>query len=127
MAAYTSLLLVIALCAATAHALRCYTCTGASSNSNCMTATNCTLGETSCMTSVGSVSFAGISATSITKTCAASCTPTASTSFVVGSASVSCCSTDLCNTSGGASIKSSYAAILLALGSVLMILKSSVL
>ncbi|XP_040289282.1 lymphocyte antigen 6E-like [Bufo bufo] len=126
MAAYTSLLLVIALCAATAHSLQCYTCVSATTNANCQTAANCTNGQTYCETSVTSVSVAGISATSITKTCAVSCTPT-SGGFIVGSASVSCCSTDLCNTSGGASIKSSYAAIILALGSILTILKSSVL
>ncbi|KAG8539282.1 hypothetical protein GDO81_021126 [Engystomops pustulosus] len=126
MASYTSLLLVIALCAATAHSLQCYTCTAASSNSNCQTATTCSSGQTYCMTSVGSASVAGISVTSITKTCALSCTPS-SAGYLVASASVSCCTTDLCNTSGSTSIKPGSAAIILALGAILAILKSSAL
>ncbi|XP_066434805.1 lymphocyte antigen 6E-like [Eleutherodactylus coqui] len=126
MAAYTSLLLVIALCAAAADSLQCYTCNQQNTNDNCMTATNCSSAETHCETSVASASIAGISALSITKTCASSCTPFSSgTSYT--SSSISCCSTDLCNQSGGASIRSSCAAIILALGSVLIILKSSVL
>ncbi|XP_040288798.1 ly6/PLAUR domain-containing protein 2-like [Bufo bufo] len=124
MAAYTSLLLVIALCAATVYSLRCYTCELESSNSNCLTETNCTSSATSCLTSVGSGSAGGVSATAIIKRCAVSCTPLTTTISGV-TATVTCCSTDLCNYS--TSIKSSYAAIILALGSILTVLKSSVL
>ncbi|XP_073421508.1 lymphocyte antigen 6E-like isoform X1 [Dendrobates tinctorius] len=124
MAAHTSLLLVIALCAATAYSLKCYVCTAASSSSNCQTAANCTNGETYCRTVEASAGVGAISVTSITKSCALSCTP--SSSGISGvSASTSCCTTDLCN--GGASVKASSAATILALGSLLTILKSSVL
>ncbi|XP_075128038.1 lymphocyte antigen 6E-like [Leptodactylus fuscus] len=110
-----------------AYSLTCYTCMTQSSNSDCLiTQTPCGSGEGYCRTSVALVSWAGISSASITKTCAAACQESSS-SFIGASASVSCCSTDLCNISGGASIKSSYAAILLALGSILIILKSSVM
>ncbi|XP_044150706.1 lymphocyte antigen 6E-like [Bufo gargarizans] len=126
MAAYTSLLLVIALCAATVYSLRCYTCESQSSNSNCLTETNCTSSATSCLTTVASGSAGGVSATSIIKRCADSCTPLTTTIAGV-TATATCCSTDLCNYSGSTSIKSSYAAIILALGSILTILKSSVL
>ncbi|XP_040288602.1 lymphocyte antigen 6E-like [Bufo bufo] len=126
MAAYTSLLLVIALCAATVYSLQCYTCELESSNSNCLTETNCTSNATSCLTSVASGSAGGVSATAIIKRCAVSCTPLTTTISGV-TATVTCCSTDLCNFSGSTSIKSSYAAIILALGSTLTILKSSVL
>ncbi|KAM3929264.1 lymphocyte antigen 6E-like [Leptodactylus fuscus] len=126
MAAQTSLLLVIAFCAATAYSLQCYTCDLASSNSACLTVTNCSSNETYCLTSVGSGSFAGVSSTSILKRCETSCAPTTLTIAGV-TATVTCCSSNLCNYSGGAIIRSSYAAILLALGSVLTILKSSVL
>ncbi|XP_069588126.1 lymphocyte antigen 6E-like [Ranitomeya imitator] len=126
MAAHTNLLLVIALCAATAYSLKCYVCTTASSNSNCLTEANCTNGETYCQTIVASVGIGAISATSISKSCALTCTASSS-GISVASGSTSCCTTDLCNISGGASIKANSAAIILALGSLLTILSSSVL
>ncbi|XP_040208073.1 lymphocyte antigen 6E-like [Rana temporaria] len=126
MAAYASFLLLAALCIGTAHSLQCYTCITATSNSNCNTATNCSATQGNCETIVASVSVLGFSTTSITKSCAASCTPTGG-SFVVGSTSVSCCSTDLCNTSGAISIKSSYPAIFLAVGTLVMFISGSLL
>ncbi|XP_073532971.1 lymphocyte antigen 6E-like [Phyllobates terribilis] len=126
MAAHTSLLLVIALCTATAYSLKCYVCTLETSNANCQTAANCSNGETYCQTVMASAGVGAISFTSITKSCALSCTPS-SGGISMASTSTSCCSTNLCNVSGGASIKSSYVAIILALGSLLTILKSSVL
>ncbi|XP_066445369.1 secreted Ly-6/uPAR-related protein 1-like [Eleutherodactylus coqui] len=132
MAAYTSLLLVIALCAATAHSLKCYTCTEQPTNDQCLTETDCKSDETYCQTMVATAPARGKSA--IIKMCTSSCTPY-SGSNNLGSGLVSCCTTDLCNysgggsggASGGASIRSSCAAIILALGSVLIIVKSSVL
>ncbi|XP_018430602.1 PREDICTED: prostate stem cell antigen-like [Nanorana parkeri] len=126
MAAYASILLLAALCIGTAYSLQCYTCTAASSNSNCQTATNCTSGLNYCETDVASASAVGISVTTITKFCTSSCTPT-STSYYVGSTSTSCCSTDLCNTSGAISIKSTYSAIFLVLGTIAMLFSSSLL
>ncbi|XP_056374651.1 ly6/PLAUR domain-containing protein 2-like [Hyla sarda] len=104
------------------YSLKCYTCDAQFTNANCLTATNCSSNATSCLTSVAS----GGGYTAIVKTCEASCTPLTTTIAGI-SATVTCCSTDLCNYSAGASITSSYAAIILALGSVLTILKSSVL
>ncbi|KAM4704903.1 uncharacterized protein WCC33_009714 [Rhinophrynus dorsalis] len=115
MAALKVLLVLTAICIGTAVSLKCYTCTVQSSNSNCMTATNCTAGETYCKTSVVSAGIGSVSATTITKTCASSCTAS-SFGVSVASTSVACCSTDLCNTSGAYGIKSSYAALALALG-----------
>ncbi|XP_069815879.1 lymphocyte antigen 6E-like [Dendropsophus ebraccatus] len=122
MAAYTSLLLGIALCAATAYSLKCYTCDGASSNAACMTATNCSSNATFCQTQTGSISGLW----GITKACVTSCTPV-DFSFAGITSTTTCCSSDLCNTSGGATITSSYTAIILALGSILTVLQSSVL
>ncbi|XP_069815881.1 lymphocyte antigen 6E-like [Dendropsophus ebraccatus] len=122
MAAYTSLFLVIALCATTAFSLRCYTCDTQTSNSNCQTATTCGSTAAYCMTTVTSDS----KITYVAKTCQDVC-QTLSASMNGVTATTTCCSSDLCNTSGGISIKSSYTAIILALGSVLIILKSSVL
>ncbi|KAM4688890.1 uncharacterized protein O3C94_006989 [Discoglossus pictus] len=108
-----------------AYSLKCYTCISQSSNTNCMTTTNCTAGlDSYCKTSVASAGAAGISVTSITKTCDATCTAT-SGSNVAGSASVSCCSTDLCNTSGAISVKSSYAMLALCVGLLLALLGHS--
>ncbi|XP_066434996.1 ly6/PLAUR domain-containing protein 2-like [Eleutherodactylus coqui] len=112
MAGYTSLLLVIALCAATGDlkfTIRARLCNAlqyfsSPSNSHMLTL--------------------HFFRTLIAKMCASSCSLSSDTN---GIASVSCCSTDLCNHSGSASIRSSCAAISLALGSVLIILKSSVL
>ncbi|XP_040208068.1 lymphocyte antigen 6E-like isoform X1 [Rana temporaria] len=126
MAAYASILLLAALCIGTAYSLQCYTCVAATSNSNCKTATNCTSGLTYCETDVASVSVAGISTTSITKFCSASCTATSLNAYV-GSTSTSCCTTDLCNTSGANSIKSSYAAIFLVMGTLVMFMSGSLL
>ncbi|XP_053323902.1 lymphocyte antigen 6E-like [Spea bombifrons] len=107
------ILLLAALCLGTAVTLQCYTCTDQSSNSNCMTATNCSESSTSCMTSVISGGFGGQSATTITKSCESACTATSFNVFVV-STSVSCCGTNLCNTSGAGSVRSGSS--LLALG-----------
>ncbi|XP_073532958.1 long neurotoxin homolog [Phyllobates terribilis] len=122
MAAHTSLLVVIALCTATARSLSCYTCKSQFSNVQCRLPEICGNGESLCKTTVETFKIAGTYTTTYMKGCASFCSP------IRGfSTAVSCCSTDLCNVSGGASIKSSYVAIILALGSLLTILKSSVL
>ncbi|KAG9470253.1 hypothetical protein GDO78_018476 [Eleutherodactylus coqui] len=127
MAAYTSLLLVIALCAATAHSLKCYTCIARPTNDQCLTATNCSIDTMYCQTVV-TATVEGKVTTAVDKRCLSSCTPESAKNDVL-SVTISCCKTDLCNysDSGGTSIRSSCAAIILALGSVLIILKSSVL
>ncbi|KAM4704902.1 lymphocyte antigen 6E-like [Rhinophrynus dorsalis] len=123
MAALKVLLVLTAICIGTAVSLQCYTCTVQSSNSNCMTATNCTANETSCMTIFVSASVWSVSTTTITKACASNCTASSFGMSVV-STSVACCSTDLCNTSGAYGIKSSYAALALALGFLSVLLRN---
>ncbi|XP_077127493.1 lymphocyte antigen 6E-like [Ranitomeya variabilis] len=124
MAAYTSLLLVAALCAGTVYSLSCYTCNGQSSNTNCMTATNCSSASTYCMTSVVAGGIGSLSGASITKTCASVCTDTGFNAVVV-STSVSCCSTDLCNVSGVSSVRSTYTVLVAALGVLGLLLRRS--
>ncbi|CAH2286118.1 Hypothetical predicted protein [Pelobates cultripes] len=55
-----AIFLLTALCTGTGFALQCYTCTDQASNTNCMTATNCTAASTYCKTSVvsGGIGFA---------------------------------------------------------------------
>ncbi|XP_056378889.1 lymphocyte antigen 6E-like [Hyla sarda] len=105
MAAYTSLLLITALCVGTVHSLTCYTCTSQSSNTNCMTATNCSASETSCMTSVVSRRIGSLTNTTITKSCSSDCVAMGF-NLSIFSVRVTCCRTNLCNTSGSSSIKS---------------------
>ncbi|XP_044130519.1 lymphocyte antigen 6E-like [Bufo gargarizans] len=124
MAAYTSLLLVAALCTGAVYSLTCYTCASQSSNSNCMTATNCSATDTSCMTSVVSGGIGSLSIASITKTCTAVCNETGINAVVV-STKVSCCNTDLCNTSGTSSIKATYTVLAAALAAIGVLLRSS--
>ncbi|XP_075067304.1 lymphocyte antigen 6E-like [Mixophyes fleayi] len=123
MASYTSIILVIALCIAAAYSLSCYTCTSQGSNSACMTATNCTATDTTCMTSVVSAGIGSLSASTITKTCTSVCSATA-LNVLVMSTSVSCCTTDLCNTSGANSVKSTYTVLAVALGFILTLLRN---
>ncbi|XP_069815877.1 lymphocyte antigen 6E-like [Dendropsophus ebraccatus] len=125
MAAYTSLLLVIALCATTGYSLQCYTCELEYSNDKCLTATQCDSNATSCLTTVGT-SGGGSSISVIIKSCEVYCTPL-KIEIAGATATTYCCRTDLCNKSGGVSVTSSYTAIILALGAVLTVLKSSVL
>ncbi|XP_077346657.1 lymphocyte antigen 6E-like [Lithobates pipiens] len=127
MATYASILLLAALCIGTAWSLQCYTCTAATSNSNCQTATNCSSTDIYCQTIVGSVSAFGVSATSITKSCVVSCTATSGSALGVASASTTCCNTDLCNISGAISIKSSYSVIVLVVGTLVMLISGSFL
>ncbi|XP_072269358.1 ly6/PLAUR domain-containing protein 2-like [Pyxicephalus adspersus] len=99
MAAYTSVLVLLALCMASAYSLKCYTCVGETSEDNCLTTATCFANQTTCMAVV--VDFGNFS--SITKDCASSCTPN---TFNLGvSGGVFCCNTDLCNASGAPSMQ----------------------
>ncbi|XP_053571393.1 lymphocyte antigen 6E-like [Bombina bombina] len=155
------LVLVMTLCIGTAYSLSCYTCTNEGSNSNCMTAVNCTAGTDSyCKTSVLSVVFSfsvkllqptgkspGIledqsspgyggdkknnnnkadryTDLSITKECASACTEVTLHSSSASN-SVSCCNTNLCNTSGASSVKSNSATLALSVGLFLALLGKS--
>ncbi|XP_073488743.1 lymphocyte antigen 6E-like [Aquarana catesbeiana] len=115
MASTKGLLVFIALCVGSALSLQCYTCTSQSSNTNCKTPTNCSATDTNCMTSIVAGGLGSISGASITKTCTAVCAATGFNAVVV-STSVSCCATDLCNTSGASSIKFTYTILAVALG-----------
>ncbi|XP_053323903.1 lymphocyte antigen 6E-like [Spea bombifrons] len=121
MDAIKAILLLAALCIGTAVTLQCYTCTGQSSNSNCMTATNCSASSTHCKTSVISGGIGSLSAATITKSCESVCVET-NLNVVLVSTSVSCCSTDLCNTSGAGSVRSGSS--LLALGFLFALTRS---
>ncbi|XP_073488749.1 lymphocyte antigen 6E-like isoform X2 [Aquarana catesbeiana] len=127
MVAQASILLLAALCIGAAYSLQCYTCVSATSNSDCMTATNCTSELNYCQTVIASVSAFGVTGTTITKSCAPTCTSTNGSALGVASGYTSCCATDLCNTSGANSIKSSYSVIVLVVGTLVMVIGSSLL
>ncbi|CAI9624668.1 unnamed protein product, partial [Staurois parvus] len=87
------------LCWRISYSLQCYTCSIETSNSKCMTATTCSSGYDYCMTNVITATLVVITSTVISKMCAPTCTPNSTT--ISGSTdSRSCCTTDLCNTSG---------------------------
>ncbi|XP_041422617.1 ly6/PLAUR domain-containing protein 2 [Xenopus laevis] len=113
-------LLVAALCIGTAVPLKCYTCLGVTNNADCMNPTTCSSTDTSCMTVVGSTS----GSTAVVKSCAPSCSP-GSSSLAGVSATISCCNTDLCN--GSTAVKYSFPAMVLSLGFLLVLLRSSIL
>ncbi|XP_078541665.1 uncharacterized protein LOC144827096 [Lissotriton helveticus] len=76
-----------------ATTLRCHTCDQVTSNDKCQTIINCTVPNTICQTTVAT-SSAG---KTISKNCASSCVPI--NDEINGIAfSISCCTTDLCNT-----------------------------
>ncbi|XP_029448013.1 lymphocyte antigen 6E-like [Rhinatrema bivittatum] len=92
-------LLAASLCLHAAHSLKCYTCVGQQSNSDCLTEAVCSSSDVYCLTAV--VPPPGFNNTSgITKQCAPSCS-TMDTEFNGAKASVSCCQADLCNHRGG--------------------------
>ncbi|XP_063780829.1 lymphocyte antigen 6E-like [Pseudophryne corroboree] len=124
MTASTSVLLVMAICVGTAYSLTCYTCASQSNNTACMTQTNCSANSTSCMTSVVTVGIGSLSASTITKTCSPTCTPSGFNAVVL-TTQVSCCNTSLCNTSGANSVTSTYTPLAVALGFVGILLRSS--
>ncbi|XP_072266639.1 lymphocyte antigen 6E-like [Pyxicephalus adspersus] len=105
-----------------ASSLQCYTCTSQSSNTNCMVPTNCSASDTSCMTSVVAGGIGGFTMSTITKTCEAICKESGLNAGIVSS-KVSCCSTNLCNTSGASSIKSTYIILVVALGFLVTLLR----
>ncbi|KAM4027184.1 lymphocyte antigen 6D-like [Anomaloglossus baeobatrachus] len=117
MAVHTSLLLVIALCAATGLSLRCFSCESVSSQ--CRTVKICSSEQPYCETKVEAEKNAGVGVTYTTQ-CTDVCAPRRGDGFVV-----LCCTTDLCNTS--AAVTSSSAAGTLALGLLLTILNSWIL
>uniref|UniRef100_A0A803JXQ3 UPAR/Ly6 domain-containing protein n=1 Tax=Xenopus tropicalis TaxID=8364 RepID=A0A803JXQ3_XENTR len=106
--------------------LQCYTCGLVTSNADCLTPTNCSESDTSCMTSVAGSVYGGREYTLINKICTSNCTPSDSKTDFVES-TVSCCNTDLCNVSAAPGVKYSYPALGLSLGFLLVLLRGSAL
>ncbi|KAJ1194653.1 hypothetical protein NDU88_003941 [Pleurodeles waltl] len=86
-----------------ATTLRCYTCDQETSNDKCQTISNCTVPNKICQTTVATSS----SGTITSKNCASSCVPTNDEINGI-SFSISCCTTDLCNTNQAPCMKSSH-------------------
>ncbi|XP_029442404.1 lymphocyte antigen 6E-like isoform X2 [Rhinatrema bivittatum] len=103
--------------------LTCYTCLNESSNSKCLTPTNCSDSDTYCRTSVQRAGFGALSYVSITKACASFCTESNVNSAFVGY-SVSCCRADLCNVSGATSEKTSFLVLLASAGFIVTLLRA---
>ncbi|XP_042555944.1 prostate stem cell antigen isoform X1 [Dipodomys spectabilis] len=98
-------------------ALQCYSCTAQVSNQDCLNVKNCTQGQTQCWTS--RVRAIGL-VTLISKGCTSECVDDAE-NYYVGKKNITCCSTDLCNTSGAHALQPATAlALLTMLGSLLL-------
>ncbi|XP_069477848.1 lymphocyte antigen 6E-like [Ambystoma mexicanum] len=117
---FLSVLVAAVLCVEQACSLTCYTCTSQSSNSQCMTSSNCTSPENVyCETDV----FNYLVGLSITKKCSASCAASSVTIAGVG-ITTTCCSTDLCNVSGATSVRISYLALAVTAGFICLLQRS---
>ncbi|KAJ1195830.1 hypothetical protein NDU88_005098 [Pleurodeles waltl] len=102
-------LLAAALLVGTGHALKCYTCSGATSNTECVEQTCSTGLDSYCRSTYAS----GYGVSAMSKICASSCTAGSDTVLGVTS-KVTCCTTDLCN--GAPSARTSYTLLSLAAG-----------
>ncbi|KAG6921923.1 lymphocyte antigen 6E-like, partial [Chelydra serpentina] len=97
-----------------AHSLVCFTCQDASSNWDCLSSTTCQSDENYCVTTYLGGGIGGHSGQSISKGCAAVC-PSVGINIGILAASVSCCSSFLCNISGASSVKVSYSVLAMAI------------
>ncbi|KAJ1195831.1 hypothetical protein NDU88_005099 [Pleurodeles waltl] len=102
-------LLAAALLVGTGHALKCYSCTGATSNTGCTEETCPTGMDSYCM----SIYASGSGVSLMTKSCSPTCVA-ASTTVGGATAKTTCCNTDLCN--GASNAKISYTLLSLAAG-----------
>ncbi|XP_039377607.1 lymphocyte antigen 6E-like [Mauremys reevesii] len=114
MKAFLLTLLVAVLCVEQAHSLVCFTCKDASSNWDCLASTTCASDENYCVTKYVGAGIGGHSGQSISKGCASVC-PSGGVNIGIAAASVSCCSSILCNTSGASSVKVSYSLLAMAI------------
>ncbi|XP_053874080.1 lymphocyte antigen 6E-like [Malaclemys terrapin pileata] len=114
MKAFLLTLLAAVLCAEQAHSLVCFTCKDASSNWECLGSTICQSDENYCVTTYVGAGIGGHSGQSINKGCASVC-PSGGINIGIAAASVSCCSSFLCNTSGATSVKVSYSVLAMAM------------
>ncbi|NXJ12425.1 LY6E protein, partial [Odontophorus gujanensis] len=93
--------------------LRCFSCTDATSNIQCLSTTSCADHEKYCLTTYSTKGLGECEAFSsalITKKCAAFC-PTIDLNIGIAGVATSCCQTSLCNISGASSVKTSYTMI----------------
>ncbi|XP_075776124.1 lymphocyte antigen 6E-like isoform X2 [Pelodiscus sinensis] len=114
MKAFLLALLAAALCAERAHSLFCFSCDDSASNWGCLRPVMCPSEANYCVTTYVGAGIGGYSRQSISKGCAPVC-PSAGINLGVLAASISCCSSFLCNISGASSVKVSYTVLATAL------------
>ncbi|XP_067386166.1 lymphocyte antigen 6E-like [Emydura macquarii macquarii] len=114
MKAFLLALLTAVLCVERAHSLVCFSCKDESSNWACMTPTTCPSDANYCVTTYLGAGIGGQSGQSISKGCSSIC-PSAGINLGVIAASVSCCSSFLCNISGASSLKVNYLVMAIAI------------
>uniref|UniRef100_K7FHV3 UPAR/Ly6 domain-containing protein n=1 Tax=Pelodiscus sinensis TaxID=13735 RepID=K7FHV3_PELSI len=104
----------VILCVEAAHALFCFSCEDSASNWGCLSPVACPSEANYCVTTYVGATIGGQSGQSISKGCAPVC-PSAGINLGVLAASISCCSSFLCNISGASSVKVSYMVLATAL------------
>ncbi|XP_039383350.1 lymphocyte antigen 6E-like [Mauremys reevesii] len=114
MKAFLLTLLVAVLCVEQAHSLVCFTCNEASSNWACLLPATCPSDANYCVTTYLGAGIGGHSGQSISKGCSSIC-PSVGINIGILAASVSCCSSFLCNISGATSVKVSYSVLAMAI------------
>ncbi|XP_043394926.1 lymphocyte antigen 6E isoform X3 [Chelonia mydas] len=96
------------------HSLVCFTCNEKSSNWACLAPAICPSDANYCVTTYLGAGIGGYSSQSISKGCASIC-PSGGINIGILAASVSCCSSFLCNISGASSVKVSYSVLAMAI------------
>ncbi|XP_027687417.2 lymphocyte antigen 6E-like [Chelonia mydas] len=114
MKAFLLALLVAILCVEQADSLVCFTCNEKSSNWACLAPAICPSDANYCVTTYLGAGIGGHSGQSISKGCVSVC-PSFGINIGILAASVSCCSSFLCNISGASSVKVSYSVLAMAI------------
>ncbi|XP_042322154.1 lymphocyte antigen 6E-like [Sceloporus undulatus] len=115
MKAYLAALLAALLCVERVSSLMCFHCENAESNWDCISMKSCEPNEKYCITKYFGGGVGEKHKQSISKGCAAMC-PQGGVDLGLMAFSVKCCETNLCNTSGAFSVKSST--LMLAVGTL---------